>query len=222
MNKKTKTMKLLLILDAILFATSLTTHWRFALYAGWVATLIIFIMMAFDPLEEKVDKLLFAKTREDAIIPTKKDDDAGYDIYACFNEDYIEIKPHQTVMIPTGIRSSFSDKYVAILKERGSTGTKGIGQRAGVIDASFRGEWQVPITNHNKLPIYIIKKDSKKYPTIEEKVNNKKAYIYPYEKAISQALFIPLADLDIEEKSIDFITKQTSHRGEGMLGSSGK
>lgn len=221
MNKKTRTMKLLLILDAILFATSLTTRWRFALYAGWVATLIIFIMMAFEPKPKK-DKLFFATERFDATSPSKTSGDAGYDIYACFNEDYIEIKPHQTVMIPTGIRSSFSDKYVAILKERGSTGTKGIGQRAGVIDASFRGEWQVPITNHNKLPIYIIKKDSKKYPTIEEKVNNKKAYIYPYEKAISQALFIPLADLDIEEKSIDFITKQTSHRGEGMLGSSGK
>lgn len=222
MNKKTRTMKLLLILDAILFATSLTTHWRFALYAGWVATLIIFIMMAFDPLEEKVDKLLFAKTREDAIIPTKKDDDAGYDIYACFDEDYIEIKSHQTVLIPTGIKTVFDKAYVAILKERGSTGTKGIGQRSGVIDSSFRGEWQVPITNHNKLPIYIIKKDSKKYTTIQEKVDNKKAIIYPYEKAISQALFIPLANLKTESVSEAVIDANKTSRGDGMLGSSGK
>ena len=29
-------------------------------------------------------KILFAKLREDAVIPTKRDEDSDYDLYACF------------------------------------------------------------------------------------------------------------------------------------------
>ena len=32
------------------------------------------------------NQLLFAKVREGAVIPTKKDEDAGRDLYACFDE----------------------------------------------------------------------------------------------------------------------------------------
>ena len=37
------------------------------------------------------NSLYWAKIKEDAIIPTKKDEDAGYDIYACFDDDFIRI-----------------------------------------------------------------------------------------------------------------------------------
>ena len=74
----------------------------------------------------------FAKVRPSAIIPTKRVEDAGYDIYANFDEDYITILPHETKMIPTGIVSACDVDYCFILKERGSTGTKGMGQRSGV------------------------------------------------------------------------------------------
>ena len=43
----------------------------------------------------------------------------------------MKIEPHETVLVPTGIASAFSSDYVAIIKERGSTGSKGIGQRCG-------------------------------------------------------------------------------------------
>ena len=33
----------------------------------------------------------FAKVKPNAKIPTKREEDAGYDIYACFDEDYITI-----------------------------------------------------------------------------------------------------------------------------------
>ena len=39
----------------------------------------------------KDNDLVFAKVKPDAIIPTKKTENAGYDIYACFDEAYIEI-----------------------------------------------------------------------------------------------------------------------------------
>ena len=75
----------------------------------------------------------FAKVRPTAVIPTKRDEDAGFDIYANFEDDFMIINPHTTVMIPTGIASVCDTDYCFILKERGSTGTKGIAQRCGRI-----------------------------------------------------------------------------------------
>ena len=186
--------------------------------------------------------LKFAKMRDGAIVPSKKIGDAGYDIYACFDEDMIVIPPHETVMIPTGIASAFDDDYVMVLKERGSTGTKGMGQRAGVIDASYRGEWLVPITNHNTDPIIItdlnpeqvldkIGKD--KYgdywydseTLIAEIIDGVTTLLFiPYykSKAICQALLLPVPKVDIEEISYDELKSIKSERGDGRLGSSGK
>ena len=112
---------------------------------------------------KKVDdnKVFWARDNETVKIPTKREEDAGWDIYANFEEDMWVIQPHTTVMIPTNLRSAFSPKWVAILKERGSTGTKGIAQRCGVIDSGFRNAWMIPITNTTDKPIVILKKGVK-------------------------------------------------------------
>ena len=75
----------------------------------------------------------FAKVRPTAKIPTKRVEDAGYDIYADFEDSFILINPHETKMIPTGIASACDTDYCFVLKERGSTGTKGMAQRCGRI-----------------------------------------------------------------------------------------
>ena len=59
--------------------------------------------------------IYFAKTDPSAKIPTKRDEDAGYDIYACFKQDEMIIPPHTTVMIPTGIASACNSNYCFIL-----------------------------------------------------------------------------------------------------------
>ena len=82
--------------------------------------------------------LFFAKVKYNAIIPSKRDEDGAMDVYACFEQDHLIIDPHETRMIPTGIASAFSPKYVAILKERGSNGSKGSAQRGGVVDSGCR------------------------------------------------------------------------------------
>lgn len=102
----------------------------------------------------------FAKVRPTAVIPTKRDEDAGFDIYADFEDDFIIIDPHTTTLIPTGIASACDVDYCFILKERGSTGSKGIAQRCGVIDSGYRNEWFVPITNTTNKKIAIVKKDA--------------------------------------------------------------
>lgn len=158
----------------------------------------------------------FAKVRPTAEIPTKRVEDVGYDIYADFEEDYMIIPPHETKMIPTGIASACDTDYCFILKERGSTGSKGIAQRCGVIDSGYRNEWFVPITNTTDKTLYIAKNTS------DINVNNKDSFIYPYGKAIAQALIISVPQVDIEEYTYDELKAIPSQRGNGALGSSGK
>ena len=160
----------------------------------------------------------FARVRPTAIIPTKRDEDAGFDIYANFEDDFIIINPHTTTLIPTGIASACDADYCFILKERGSTGSKGIAQRCGVIDSGYRNEWFVPITNTTNKKIAIVKKDAD-YIFMK---NTSGYTIYPYEKAISQALVVPVPKVNIEELTYNELKEIASDRGMGALGSSGK
>lgn len=199
--------------------------------------------------EVEGNKLYFAKLREDATIPTKNNEDAGRDIYACFDEDYMIIHPHETKMIPTGICSACSDDYYIQLVERGSTGTKGIAQRCGCIDSGYRGEWFVPLTNTGNQPILIIKEDFyksmmdynrlpvnrfyEKYgedsdqlifniTTAKDELNFNQIIKYPYEKAIAQSVILPVPKMDTEEISVEELQSIPSKRGIGALGSSNK
>lgn len=176
----------------------------------------------------------FAKVRPTAKIPTKRAEDAGYDIYADFEEDYLVIEPHETKIIPTGIASACSSEYCFVLKERGSTGTKGIAQRSGLLDCGYRGEWFVPLTNTTDKPLIICKKELP-LSTLSRITNPggtrlfsdvtwqiKPHTIYPYEKAICQALVIPVPEVDVEEVTYEELLAIPSERGTGALGSSGK
>ena len=163
-------------------------------------------------------EVLFAKVNPNAIIPSKRDEDAGFDIYPCFDKDFIIIEPHTTVLIPTGIASSCDSDYCFILKERGSTGTKTIEQRCGVIDSGYRGEWFVPLTNGNNHPIIILKKDK----DVSEQVRGYSYIVYPYEKAIAQALVVPVPKVEVHEVPYDYLKAIESQRGTGALGSSNK
>ncbi len=184
-------------------------------------------------------KIKFAKVRPDAIIPSKNDEDAGFDIYANFEEDYIEIRPHETKLIPTGIASACPKEYALVLFERGSTGSKGMARRAGVVDSSYRGEIFVGITNTNDKTLYISKLNKEELIAAEKKklgdgimttlfgtlatdYINDSAIIYPYSKAIAQALVFPVPKVIREEISYEELKEIPSERGFGALGSSNK
>lgn len=164
-------------------------------------------------------KLYWAKVREDAVVPHKRDEDAGYDLYPCFDEAYMEIAPHETRMIPLGVASAFAPGWVMILKERGSTGTKGIAQRSGVIDSGYRGEYLAPVTNTNSRPLRIIKKSALAQMTDAEKES---MILYPYEKAICQGVLLQMPQAETEELSLEELQAIPSLRADGKLGSSGK
>lgn len=97
-----------------------------------------------------MDTIKFAKVKDNAIIPSKTLENAGYDIYGIFGDNSDKnriIKPHQTKLIPTGIACALPTKYYFQVEERGSTGSKGIKKSAGVIDSGYRGEIFIAITN---------------------------------------------------------------------------
>lgn len=214
------------LIALIMLSCSVVTS---SLFWGIVSViLLVFAVYASIALaKEEIEKntIKFCLLNEGAVLPEKRDEDAGYDIYACFKDDWIGIEPNETVMISTGIASAFDSSYVAVLKERGSTGTKGMGQRAGIIDSGYRNEWLVPITNHNNIPIIILK-DEFKFKWIEtiEKLNLSvdDFIIYPYEKAICQMLILPVPAVEIKTISKTELTSIESERGMGKLGSSGK
>ena len=158
--------------------------------------------------------IYFAKVKEGATIPSKSKENMGYDVYACFEEDEMVIAPHTTKMIPTGIASACAPKYGFLLQERGSTGTKGIAQRCGVIDSGYRGEWMCPITNTTDYVLTITKN--------KDKINAHNEMCYPYSKAICQAILVEVPDVDVKELPYEELMKIESERGIGKLGSSNK
>lgn len=164
-------------------------------------------------------KAYFAKLNPNAKIPSKREEDAGLDIYACFTEPYIFIYPHRTKLIPTGIASVCDKDYCFILKERGSTGTKGMAQRCGVIDSGYRGEWFVPITNTTQKPIILYNDLGTLRERYQNDIDNDCFTLYSTQKAIAQALIVPVPRTEIMEISADEIKCFNSERGEGKLGS---
>jgi dUTP pyrophosphatase len=164
----------------------------------------------------------FAKVKPDAIIPSKRDEDMGFDIYACFDEDYMVINPHETKLIPTGIASACDPGYGFLLFERGSTGSKGIARRCGVIDSGYRNEWFVGLTNTTNKVMFISKLSEKE--TYDKYYGDimPESFVYPYSKAIVQALVAPVPKINREEISYEDLKAIPSERGLGALGSSGK
>lgn len=167
------------------------------------------------------EELIFAKVREGAKIPTKRAEDAGRDLYPCFEDNFIEIKPMCTKLIPTGIATAFSSKYYAQIQERGSTGSKGIKYGAGVIDSGYRGEWFVPITNCNNKSLMIVKNEFLDNLIFKEEFK-KRFLVYPYEKAIAQFVMLEVPEFEEKEISYEELQNIKSERGTGALGSSNK
>ncbi len=167
-----------------------------------------------------METLYFSRLRPGAVLPSKREEDAGYDIYLCLEEDSICLEPHETRALPAGIASACSPGYYFQILERGSSGTKGLGQRCGVIDSGYRGEWFIPVTNHNPLPLYIAKASAREALAQEEAAGL--CILYPAEKAIAQMVLLPVPKTEVQELPYETLCSLASQRGAGKLGSSGK
>lgn len=176
-------------------------------------------------MDNFIDKntIYFAKMRADALIPRKKREDAGYDIFASFDEDYIVIKPFSTGLIPTGIAWACSEDYYMQFEERSSTGLKGIKISGGIIDSGYRGEFKVAIFNANDKPLVFspLFEDD-----IKDKLKEKEGVIdfifYSTSKAIAQGIIHKVEDMNVKEISLSALYEIPSSRGDKGFGSSNK
>lgn len=172
---------------------------------------------------KEIIEIKFAKVHPNATIPSKREEDMGFDIYACFDEDYIVINPHETKLIPTGIASACNSDYGFLIFERGSTGSKGIARRCGVIDSGYRNEWFIALTNTTNKIMFISKlTEEETYIKHYDDVIAPEGFIYPYSKAIAQAIIAPVPKTKIEEVSYEELKLIKSERSLGKLGSSNK
>lgn len=139
----------------------------------------------------------FKKLNENAKKPTYGSEySAGADLYALLEES-IEIKPHETVFVHTGISVEIPEGYCGLIFARSSMGAKrGLApaNKVGVIDADYRGEIMVTLHNHS------------------EKV----AEVEPYER-IAQLAIVPFLKAEFEEAE----ELTDTIRGEGGFGSTG-
>ncbi len=161
------------------------------------------------------------KLREGAKIPTKREEDAAYDIYGIFEENFKILMQGEVSLIPTGIAVEIPKNWVLYFAERGSTGSKGIAKRCGVIDSGYRGEVFVAINNTSDKPVIFAKSNDTQLDDFLSNKNmlKKDVTIYPQSKGIAQAMLLYTPHIEPEVVSeLD----ETSKRRDGALGSSGK
>lgn len=97
-------------------------------------------------MEIKIKKL-----NEKAVLPSRGSvSAAGYDLYTCLENDSIEIAPHTTEKIGTGLSIAVPDGYFGAIFARSGIATKE-GLRpancVGVADSDYRGEYIVALHN---------------------------------------------------------------------------
>lgn len=191
------------------------------------------------------NELFFAKTKPNAIIPTKRKEDAAYDVYACATETIV-IPPCSTQMIDIGIAMACHESYFIKFFDKGGMGSKGIVVGAGVGDSGYRNSYFVPLINTNYDKYLVISSQTpeevakseyfgvkvKKFASTSELAYSQGDYslciskdgciIKFLNKAIAQFVVLPVPDLKTKEISWEELQEIESERGMGNLGSTGK
>jgi dUTP pyrophosphatase len=170
--------------------------------------------------ETKCTDFCWAVGDERVKIPTKRESDAGYDIYAFFEEDYKVINPHSYTIFPTGLYYAIPDDMWFDFRERSSTIKYNLSRRAGVIDGTYRGELMIALSNLNNFPI-VIAKNTITEEEIKQQVSQN-CKIYSYENAIVQGILRKIEPAQFTVVPLEELKKMTTIRGEGGFGSTGK
>ena len=141
-------------------------------------------------------RIKYTKLKENAIIPTRGSEKAaGYDLYACL-ENEVEIQPHSTCLIGTGLSFELPDNTFAAIFARSGLATKsGLApaNKVGVCDSDYRGEYKIALHNHS----------------------NTSAIVHNGDR-IAQMVVMPFIPVELEEGELS-----ETARGSGGFGSTG-
>ena len=103
-------------------------------------------------------KLKIKKLDERAVIPAYGTEySAGADL-VCILDSAIEIAPHTTALLSTGLSLEIPEGYCGLIFARSGMAVKrGLApaNKVGVIDADYRGEVKVALHNHNETPVTV-------------------------------------------------------------------
>ena len=141
-------------------------------------------------------RIKYTRLKENAIIPTRGSEKAaGYDLYACL-ENEVEIQPHSTCLIGTGLSFELPDNTFAAIFARSGLATKsGLApaNKVGVCDSDYRGEYKIALHNHSNTPVTVHNGDR-----------------------IAQMVVMPFIAVELEEGELS-----ETARGAGGFGSTG-
>ena len=160
--------------------------------------------------------------RDGALMPSKREEDACYDLYGVFEEEAVFLYPGDIRLTALGIATEFPKNWFFRIFERSSAGSKGISARSGIIDSGYRGEYFTPLNNvSNRLIVISNLPEDKVREKYFEKIKGyeENLLVYPQNKAIAQGTLLYSPHIEIEQ--VDELDMATI-RGAGALGSSGK
>lgn len=162
----------------------------------------------------------FAAVRatEDYVIPSKREEDAGFDIYPSFTDVSRIIQRGETVLLPTNIASSFDSGYYFQLEDRSSMAVKGLKISGGVIDSGYRGEWFVCLTNHSDCDVIITKESNSETWATDGRGKNR-TLVLPYVKAIAQAVLHDVPETEVKQIPYEELKEIPSKRSINGFGS---
>jgi len=110
--------------------------------------------------KRKVIRPVVYKLVEEAKIPTKVKDDGGFDLYSLWDKPVLIQPPGTVKMFNTGLKMMFPTEYVALFRERGSTGILNLQVRAGVVEGNNKGEYIILLSNGNEMEDIIYVRDN--------------------------------------------------------------
>ena len=100
----------------------------------------------------KIAEVKVKKLNPNATLPTYGTEfSAGADLYALCDEPVV-IKPHETVLIHTGLSMEIPEGYAGLIFARSGLASKrGLApaNKVGVVDSDYRGEFMVALHNHS-------------------------------------------------------------------------
>lgn len=103
--------------------------------------------------KKKITKINIKKMNPEAKLPVYGSEHAaGADLCACIESD-VQINPHETVMIPTGLALELPVGYAGLIYPRsGLSSKRGLApaNKVGVVDCDYRGEVMVALHNHSE------------------------------------------------------------------------
>ena len=143
-------------------------------------------------------KVLVKKLNQSVELPAYKTNGAsGMDLMA-FIKEPLNLKPHSSCLVPTGISVAFPKEFEIQIRPRSGLAAKNsisVLNTPGTIDSDYRGEIKVILYNHGNDDFLINNKDR-----------------------IAQIILTPVVKMNLEETD----NLPETVRGEGGFGSTGK